>query len=126
MKGIGKIGLIATEGTIHTGLFQRAFPDRGIELVIPNPEVQRKWVMGAIFGKKGIKAMGPSEYAKRLLLKASQSLIRQGAQAIIAGCTEVPLVLRGGDLSIPVIDPISILARTAIRKARGEKEFSGP
>jgi aspartate racemase len=121
LKGMSKIGLIATEGTIHTGLFQKAFPNNVIELILPTPEVQRKWVMEAIYGKKGIKALGPSEHSKRLILKASQSLIKQGAQAIIAGCTEVPLVLKTGDLSIPVIDPISILASAAVRKARGKK-----
>jgi aspartate racemase len=123
LKGTTKIGLIATEGTIHTGLFQKAFPHGAIELLLPHPEVQRKWVTEAIYGKKGIKAMGPSDDSKRLLLKASQSLIRQGAQAIIAGCTEVPLVLKEGDLPIPVIDPISILAGTAVRKARGKEEI---
>ena len=121
LKGMGKIGLIATQGTIHTGLFQKAFANNAIELILPTPEVQRKWVMEAIYGKKGIKVIGPSEHSKRLIRKASESLIKQGAKAIIAGCTEIPLVLKAGDLSIPVIDPISILASTAIRKARGKK-----
>jgi len=121
LKGIRKIGLIATTGTIHTGLFQKAFSNSVIELILPAPEVQRKWVMEAIYGKKGIKAIGPSEHSKRLILKASESLIQQGAQAILAGCTEIPLVLKEGDLSVPVIDPISILASAAVRKARGKK-----
>lgn len=121
MKGMGKIGLIATEGTIHTGLFQKAFSNNAMELILPTPEVQRKWVTEAIYGKRGIKAVGPSEHSKRLIRKASESLIKQGAQAIIAGCTEVPLVLKGGDLPIPVIDPISVLASAAVGKARGKK-----
>jgi aspartate racemase len=121
MKGIGKIGLIATEGTIHTGLFQKAFSNNAMELILPTPEVQRKWVTEAIYGKKGIKAVGPSEHSKRLIRKASENLIKQGAQAIIAGCTEVPLVLKGGDLPIPVIDPISVLASAAVGKARGKR-----
>ena len=78
--------------------------------------------MEAIYGKKGIKAIGPSEHSKRLIFKASESLIKQGAQAILAGCTEVPLVLKEGGLSVPVIDPISILANIAIKKARGKKD----
>jgi len=48
-------------------------------------------------------------------------LIKQGAQAIIAGCTEIPLVLKDGDLSVPVIDPIYILGDAAVKKARGKK-----
>ena len=121
MKGMGRIGLIATEGTIHTGLFQKAFSNNAMELILPTPEVQRKWVTEAIYGKRGIKAVGPSEHSKRLIREASESLIKQGAQAIIAGCTEVPLVLKGGDLPIPVIDPISVLASAAVGKAQGKK-----
>jgi aspartate racemase len=121
-KGMGNIGLIATNGTIRTGLFQKAVSNKGIGLIFPTPALQEKWVMKAIYGKRGVKATGPSEHSKRLILKASESLIKQGAQAIIAGCTEVPLVLKEGDLSVPVIDPISILAKAAVRKARGKKE----
>jgi aspartate racemase len=123
-KGMGKIGLIATEGTIHTGLFQKAFSHNAIDLILPTPVAQRKWVMEAIYGKKGIKAVGPSGHSRRLIRKASEALIKQGAQAIIAGCTEVPLVLKGGDLSIPVIDPIAVVASTAVGKARGKKRNS--
>ena len=126
MKGTGRIGLIATEGTIHTGLFQKAFSNNAMELILPTPEVQRKWVTEAIYGKKGIKAVGPSEHSKRLIGKASESFIKQGAQAIIAGCTEVPLVLKGGDLPIPVIDPISVLASAAVGQAQGKKGNSVP
>lgn len=120
LKRIRKIGLIATIGTIRTGLFQKAFSSTGIELIIPSPEIQKKRVTEAIYGKGGIKTIGPSEDSKRLIINASDCLIQQGAQAIIAGCTEVPLVLKEGDLSVPVVDPISILAKVAIEKALGK------
>lgn len=122
LEGISRVGLLATIGTIQTGLFQKAFAFTGMELILPDPEVQKEWVMKAIYGKGGIKAIGPSENSKRLILDASRKLIHQGAQVIIAGCTEVPLVLKEGDLSVPVIDPISILARAAIEKAQGRKK----
>jgi len=121
LKTVRKIGLIATTGTVHTGLFQTAFDEIGITLVLPTPDFQRKWVMEAIYGKEGIKAVGPSEGSKRLILEASQTLIDRGVQAILAGCTEVPLVLKEGDLSVPVIDPLAILAKTAIERAKGKK-----
>jgi len=119
LEGIKKVGLIATTGTIQTRLFQKYFSHTGIDLVLPTPEIQKRWVMEAIYGKKGIKVIGPSEDSKRLILEASQKLVDQGAQAMIAGCTEVPLVLKEGDLTVPVIDPISILANAAVHKARG-------
>jgi aspartate racemase len=46
-------------------------------------------------------------------------LIRRGAQAVVAGCTEVPLVLKEGNLSVPVIDTIHTLAQAAILMAQG-------
>ena len=49
--------------------------------------------------------------------EAAGTLIGQGAQAIIAGCTEIPLVLRDGDIAVPVLDPISILAERALAEA---------
>jgi aspartate racemase len=122
LKGISKVGLLATTGTIQTGLFQISFSQTDLQLIIPSLEVQKRWVMEAIYGRRGIKVIGPSEISKRLILKTSQKLIHQGAQAIIAGCTEIPLVLKEGDLSVPVIDPISILAEAAIERAKRKKK----
>ena len=77
--------------------------------------------MEAIYGKKGIKAIGPSVHSKRLILAACKTLIVQGAEALLAGCTEIPLVLKEGDLAVPMIDPLSVLARAAIEKAKGQE-----
>jgi aspartate racemase len=122
LKAVHKIGLLATSGTIQSGLFQKALSLSEIELILPTPELQNKKVMEAIFGQGGIKALGPSGKSKRLILVASHDLIRQGAQAILAGCTEIPLVLRDGDLPVPVIDPVAILAKAVIEKAQGRSK----
>ena len=122
-QGIEKIGLLATIGTLQAGLFQRAFAHSKIGLILPTRDLQKNRIMEAIFGKEGIKAIGPSGKSKRLILEASRKLIRQGAQAIIAGCTEVPLVLKKGDLPVPVIDPVAILAKVAIEKAQGKMNY---
>jgi aspartate racemase len=119
LKGIRKIGLLVTTGTFQSGLFQGAFFASLIGIIMPAPDVQRNCVMRAIFGKRGIKAVGPSEESKRLIIEASKGLIEQGAQAIVAGCTEIPLVLKNGDLPVPVVDSVDILARAAIKKALG-------
>ncbi|NWF92838.1 MAG: amino acid racemase [Syntrophaceae bacterium] len=121
LKGIVRIGLIATTGTIRAGLFQNAFAGKAMKLILPASEIQRRWVMEAIYGKEGIKVIGPSSRSKRLILKVAENLIERGAQAILAGCTEVPLVLREGDVPVPVIDPIAILGHAAIQQARGKK-----
>ncbi len=121
LKGIRKIGLIATTGTIQSGLFQEALASIKIEVLLLDRSIQKHWVMEGIYGKKGIKAIGPSEFSRDLIVKASQKLVEKGAQALLAGCTEIPLVLKDGDLPVPIIDPISILAQAAIRRARGKR-----
>lgn len=114
------IGVIASTGTILAGLFQKTFSKTDLELIFPTPQAQKNWVMEAIYGKRGIKAIGPSENSKHLILNASQELMNRGTQAIIAGCTEIPLVLKEGALSVPIIDPLSVLAMAAIEKAGGK------
>jgi len=121
LKGVRRVGLIATTGTVQAGIFQRFFSKIGKELILPTSEIQEKRVMKAIYGKDGIKAIGPADNSRRLILQASQTLVGRGAQAIIAGCTEVPLVLEDGDLPVPVIDPLTILALSAIATARGKR-----
>ena len=70
--------------------------------------------MEAIYAvKKGESLDRP----RRLIREAAAHLLERGAQAIIAGCTEIPLVLREGDLPVPIIDPTWDLARAAVRCA---------
>ena len=116
------IGLLATSGTLEAGLFQQAFADTPVAVLTPSDSVQRRRVMHAIFGKRGIKAVGPSPWSKKLIVDAANALISRGAQLVVAGCTEIPLVLQDGDLSVPVVDPISVLARVAIERARGARK----
>jgi aspartate racemase len=73
--------------------------------------------MSAIYGKKGIKAGFIGGQAREIVLEIAEGLVRRGAQAILAGCTEVPLVLRASDLPVPLVEPMTIGARTAIRRA---------
>lgn len=80
----------------------------------------RKLVMRAIFGSKGIKA-GYHSLPRELLIKAAHQLIHQGAEVIIMGCTEIPLVLRQSDVKVPLINPTKILAQSAIDFALGKE-----
>lgn len=112
---IKRVGLLATDGTLRTGLYHQALADRGREVIVPSPSDQAL-VMQAIYGGEGIKA-GQHEAPRRLMLGVARALLTAGAQAVVAGCTEVPLVLHEGDLPAPVIDATEILALAAVREA---------
>jgi aspartate racemase len=73
--------------------------------------------MEAIFGKGGVKAGFTLGRPRELVVAAARRLIEKGAEAIIAGCTEIPLVLKDEDISVPLIDPMLAAAEAAIVKA---------
>lgn len=110
-------GLLATELTVESRLYHEALAAVGVEVLVPPPEVQA-WVTEAIFGAEGIKA-GVYAPARGRLLRAGRYLVEQGAEVLIAGCTELPLVLRPHDFAVPWIDPAEILARAALRRVLG-------
>jgi len=108
-------GLLAGSSTVALGLYHKAFERIQSKIITPKPEVQEK-VMNCIYE---IKAGNLGTSVKAELLPAAQGLAVAGAQAIILGCTEIPLVLRDGDLQIPFIDPTQILAEAGVALARG-------
>jgi aspartate racemase len=116
VPGLKQAGLLASTGTIRSGLFHQTFAAAGIEIITPTDKGQAK-VMEAIFGKGGIKAGFSEGRPKKLITDVGRRLIRRGAQAIIAGCTEIPLVLDDRDIPVPLIEPMRLAARAAILKA---------
>jgi len=111
----GRAGLIATDGTVKSGIYERRFSDKGVEIVMPSKEMQSE-SMKAIYDK--IKA-GDLQEGREVILRVADELVIKDVQAILCGCTEVSLVLKDGDLTIPVIDPLQVLAERAVSHALG-------
>ena len=116
--GLERVGLLATDGTIKAGVYQRALEGYGIGLVLPGGADQRL-VMKAIY--EGVKA-GNVELARELLLMVARKLEGK-VDGIIAGCTEVSVALKPDDLSVPLIDPMNVIAEKAVRLALGLEEL---
>lgn len=116
VPGLKKAGLLAATGTLESKLFHNIFESEGIDIIHPEPDEQDQ-VMEAIFGPKGIKAGFPSGFSKETLVNVARVLVALGADAIIAGCTEVPLALEDRDIPVPFIEPLRIAARACIIEA---------
>ncbi len=108
-------GLLATLGTYKTGIYEKMFEEEGLTLVLPE-EKNRQLTMESIYGDNGIKAGFTKEPLQRLKDPVKE-LKRKGAEVLIAGCTELSLVLTQETTDLPVIDPMTCLARAAVRKA---------
>jgi aspartate racemase len=113
--GLRTVGLLATTGTILGGVYQSALKKRNIKLILPSEEEQ-ELVMEAIY--RGIKA-GNLKLGRELLLKVAKKLEKRGVEGIIAGCTEVSIVLKSKDLHVPLIDPMEVIAEKAVKIAMG-------
>lgn len=113
------VGILSTIGTKESGVWRNAIQEA---CFIPL-ETDRIWtekVHGAIYDHGwGLKAKSPaSGKAKAMLQEAAEYLITKGADAIILGCTEIPLALREGPFrDVMLVDPVSSLARALIRTA---------
>jgi aspartate racemase len=113
---IKTVGLMGTTGTIRGGLFQKRLSARGIETIVCD-EGQQTRVMEAIYDIKNAQPGRSRDAIKADLTAAAESLINGSAQGIIAGCTEIPLVLTQEHLPVPYFDAPLLLARAAIRRA---------
>ena len=111
---IKKVGLLASIGTYKMEIYHQHFKKFNIEVISPE-EKDKEEVMKVIYA---VKAGDLSEEVKRNILKIAQKLIDKGVEAIITGCTEIPLILKEGDVPVPIIDPTQVLAKMAIKKAK--------
>ena len=110
-EGIGTVGLLATDGTIRTGIYETLLADRGIKVVKPDAVGQRR-VMSAIYD--GVKAGNLAAIDIPALRQTLDAMLEQGAERFVLGCTELPIVFSQCALAYPVADPTQILAEAAV------------
>ncbi|GAA1828662.1 aspartate racemase [Pseudonocardia ailaonensis] len=108
---VTRIGVLATRGTHRSGLYDRAAATHGIEVVhLPDPH-QGEYVDAAIAMVKGGRDLG---LAGSLVARATRALGDLGAEAAIAGCTEIPLVAQEAGRVLPLVDATMALAQRVV------------
>lgn len=106
-----KVGLLATDGTLQTRLYQSQLSRSGIACITPRNNSQQ-FLMEAL---KSIKAGDVGADVEDCLTQVALGLVEDGAEVIIAGCTEILISLRPESVPVPVIDPARELAHKAIQ-----------
>jgi aspartate racemase len=114
--GVKHIGLLAADGCINAGLYQRAFAAHGAEVLLPDAALRARFMDTLTRIKQG--EVGDAVRADMRAIAAQ--LVAAGAEAIVAGCTEVPLVLSDGDIAVPLISSTDCLAVATIAAARDQ------
>jgi aspartate racemase len=109
---VSRAGLLATAGTLGSGLYQTRLADIGVEIVTPRPDVQRRVATAIAM----VKRNDPGS-ARPLVEDAIGDLRDAGAQIVVLACTELPLALAGSSapLGDTVLDPTDLLAAAVVR-----------
>ena len=109
---INKVGLLGTNYTMTDGFFQVIMNEYGIETLIPS-EKERELIHHTIYEEfsKGIF----TEDAKKAYINIIGSLIERGAQGIIMGCTEIPILLENIKFDVQILDTLQIHINAAVK-----------
>jgi aspartate racemase len=115
------VGLLATTGTLSSGIYHRALQKQGLREVVPAPPLQAR-LMNAIYGPRGIKAGFTSGPCVEDIQVVLEDLVKQDVEVIILGCTELPLLFSDREITvrdqrIGLVDPTEILARRCVSQA---------
>jgi len=109
---IKKVGLLGTKFTMELDFFKDKLAEKGIEAIIPQNQEDKDFIHTTIFEELG-RGLVTKSTKERYLAIANQ-LIREGAEGIILGCTEIPLVIKPKDLLVPVFDTTLIHSNAAV------------
>lgn len=111
-SGLKKIGLLGTKFTMEMDFFKAGLKHQGIEALIPEPEETRNFIQHTL--KEELGAGIINEETKKAYISIINKLIIEGAEGIILGCTEIPMIISQKDISVPVFDTTKIHSMAAV------------
>lgn len=110
-QGLQKVALLGTRFTMEFDFFKTKLADHGIETMIPNEE-DRAYIHASIFDELGQGIFNAT--TKERYLSIIRGLINDGAEGIILGCTEIPMLLKPEDIPVPSFDTVQLHTQAAI------------
>jgi len=113
-NGWKRVGLLGTRWTMTGRVYEKAFEERGLERLIPDAPA-REMINTAIFDELCQGRFLPG--TTRGFISAIEQLKAAGAQCVVLGCTEIPLIINEGNSPLPVLDSTRLLAKYAVGEA---------
>ena len=106
-----KVGLLGTKFTMELDFFKSKLNEQSIEVIIPN-DTNRDFIHATIFDELGKGII--TEITKQRYISIINKLIEEGAEGIILGCTEIPLIIQQEDVIVPIFDTTKIHSLAAV------------
>jgi len=110
-KGINKVGLLGTRFTMEDNFYRDRLRKHGIEAIIPS-EKEREIVHSVIYNELCLGVI--KESSREKFKEIIKNLAKRGAEGVILGCTEIPLLIKQGDVDLPLFDTAEIHAKASV------------
>lgn len=110
-RKLKKVGLLGTKFTMELDFFKSKLAEQKIEVIIPG-EADRDFIHTSIFDELGIGIA--TEVTKQRYISIISKLVENGAEGIILGCTEIPLLIQQKDVAVPIFDTTQIHSTAAV------------
>ena len=113
-KGLKKVALLGTKFTMEKDFFKDILRQRGIDVVIPSP-IHRDQIHQIIYDELAVGTLTQASKTKHL--EVIRDVIEMGAEGVILGCTEIPLLIQQSDVSVPIFNTTELHAQAAFDRA---------
>jgi len=113
-QGLETVGLLGTKFTMEKTFYQEALAARGIRVLVPEAQ-DRAYVNRVIYEE--LVAGQVLDTSRAGFVEVVDHLVARGAEGVILGCTEIPLLVSAGDVAVPLFDSTVIHAQSALNAA---------
>ena len=105
-QGFKKVGLLGTKFTMEMDFYKQKLEEYGLEVLIPEKQATRDYIQFTVKEELGIGLINAE--TKNNYITIVKELVDRGAECIILGCTEIPMLISQNDFAIPIFDTTKI------------------
>ena len=110
--GFKKVGLLGTKFTMEMDFYRNKLEEYGLEVITPEEKETRDYIQDTVKEELGIGFINPE--TKKNYISFINSLVERGAECIILGCTEIPILISQSDFAMPIFDTTKIHSQAIV------------
>jgi aspartate racemase len=110
--GFTKVGLLGTKFTMEMPFYKNTLERYGLEVIIPEKQETRDYIQRTVKEELGIGFINAE--TRKIYISIIKDLVENGAECIILGCTEIPMLISQEDFEIPIFDTTKIHAKAIV------------
>lgn len=111
-QGLKKVGLLGTKFTMEMDFYRNKLGEYGLEVLIPEKQETRDYIQHTIKEELGIGFINPK--TRTNYISIVEELVDRGAECVVLGCTEIPMLISQEDFTIPIFDTTKIHSQAIV------------